>query len=162
MYFTLEIVLCKIYTYTYMVLNSTVYIYLYIAYSLTYINGQYKNDVDNKTFANQQIGVSWFLQLRLLLRTAIILCMKFQSKSYIHIYKVYIISCIKSRYIYVCNKFKFCFILFDFSSNNTQISVSTASEIFCNFNGFFAEVREKSESSKTARRENTMRVGGAV
>lgn len=94
MYFTLEIVLCKIYTYTYMVLNSTVYIYLYIAYSLTYINGQYKNDVDNKTFANQQIGVSWFLQLRLLLRlhlqTAIILCMKFQSKSYIHIYKVYI------------------------------------------------------------------------
>lgn len=77
-----------------MVLNSTVYIYLYIAYSLTYINGQYKNDVDNKTFANQQIGVSWFLQLRLLLRlhlqTAIILCMKFQSKSYIHIYKVYI------------------------------------------------------------------------
>lgn len=43
-----------------MVLNSTVYIYLYIAYSLTYINGQYKNDVDNKTFANQQIGVSWF------------------------------------------------------------------------------------------------------
>lgn len=105
------------------------------------------------------------LRLRLLhLRTAIILCMKFQSKSYIHIYKVYIyiISCIKSRYIYVCNKFKFCFILFDFSSNNTQISVSTASEIFCNFNGFFAEVREKSESSKTARRENTMRVGGAV
>lgn len=60
MYFTLEIVLCKIYTYTYMVLNSTVYIYIYIAYSLTYINGQYKNDVDNKTFANQQIGVSWF------------------------------------------------------------------------------------------------------
>lgn len=60
MYFTLEIVLCKIYTYTYMVLNFTVYIYLYIAYSLTYINGQYKNDVDNKTFANQQIGVSWF------------------------------------------------------------------------------------------------------
>lgn len=102
------------------------------------------------------------LRLRLLhLRTAIILCMKFQSKSYTYI-KLYIISCIKSRYIYVCNKFKFCFILFDFSSNNTQISVSTASEIFCNFNGFFAEVREKSESSKTARRESTMRVGGAV
>lgn len=43
--------------------------------------------------------------------------------------------------------------LFYFIFRTTQISVSTASEIFCNFNGFFADVREKSESSKRARGE---------
>lgn len=42
-------------------------------------------------------------------------------------------------------------VLFYFIFRTTQISVSTASEIFCNFNGFFADVREKSESSKRAR-----------
>lgn len=42
---------------------------------------------------------------------------------------------------------------FYFIFRTTQISVSTASEIFCNFNGFFADVREKSESSKRDRRE---------
>lgn len=109
------------------------------------------------------LGFRLQLRLRLLLRTAIILCTKFQSKElHTHIYIVYIISCIKSRYIYVCNKFKFCFILFDFSSNNTQISVSTASEIFCDFHVFFAEVREKSESSKTARREYNESGRGSV
>lgn len=44
-------------------------------------------------------------------------------------------------------------VLFYFIFRTTQISVSTASEIFCNFNGFFADVREKSESSKRARWE---------